>query len=301
MIAQPPPHRLNHGRTCWIELMPVSPNSLNYPCPCLGELLQPPATALASCYSRQSSVTCRTQLHQNSNASPQHLWTKTPSPPAGTSPQPCDCRKGQHPTRRMRPPTLPLKSPRAGSHSLAPHRQPRHCSRPSPPLDPQQAPRTGRRPPGVESRLLVGKPTRGGFGVMPWREHVAARHATWAIRFVTTVVSVKTRGKSGPPPSTPHWIDLGSHLLSNIFPNTHPALAMLRASHAKLPPSTSDPTGTSAKLGPLARLANGLNSMGRTAEVAKGGRLPPGPWCESAPSGQTPSWASWRRTAPLQR
>lgn len=118
---------------------------------------------------------------------------------------------------------------------------------------------------------------------MPWREHIAARHATWAIRFVTTVVSVKTRGKSGPPPSTPHWIDLGSHLLSNIFPNTHPALAMLRASHAKLPPSTSDPTGTSAKLGPLARLANGLNSMGRTAEVAKGGRLPPGPWCESAP------------------
>ena len=148
---------------------------------------------------------------------------------------------------------------------------------------PPQAPGVGRRPPGVESRLLVGKPTRGGFGVMPWREHIAARHATWATRFITTVVSDKSRGTPGLPSITPYWIDLGSHLLSNIFPNTHPALAMLRASHDKPHPGISAPTGTAAKMGPLARLANGLNSLGRIAEVAKGGRLPPGPWCQSAP------------------
>ena len=85
---------------------------------------------------------------------------------------------------------------------------------------------------------------------------------------------------------TPHWIDLGSHLLSNIFPNTHPALAMLRASHDKPHPGISVPIGTAAKKGPLALLANGLNSMERIAEVAKGGRMPLGPWCQSAPPGQ---------------
>ena len=105
---------------------------------------------------------------------------------------------------------------------------------------------------------------------MPWREHIAARHATWAARFVTAVVSDKSRGGTPDlPPITPHWIDLGSHRLSNILPNTHPALAMLRASHDKPQPGISVPTGTAAKMGPLARLANGLNSMyqmGRTAE-----------------------------------
>ena len=149
--------------------------------------------------------------------------------------------------------------------------------------DPPQAPRTKQRPPGVESRLLAGKPARGGFGVMPWQQHVAARHATWATRFVTEVVSDKARQAPGIPSLTPPWIGLCSHLLSNIFPNTHPALAMLRASHDKLPSGASVPAGITAKLGPLARLANGLNSMGRTAEVVKGGRLLPGPWCQAAP------------------
>ena len=84
---------------------------------------------------------------------------------------------------------------------------------------------------------------------MPWREHIAARHATWATRFVTAVVSDKSRGIPGLPQIiTPHWIDLGSHLLSNIFPNTHPALAMLRASHDKPHPGISVPTGTAAKI-----------------------------------------------------
>ena len=116
------------------------------------------------------------------------------------------------------------------------------------------------------------------------REHIAARHATWATRFVTSVVSENSQGAPGLPLIiTPHRIDLGSHPLFNIFPNTHPALAILRASHDKPHPGISVPTGNAAKMGPLARLANGLNSMGRICEVAKGGRLPLGPWCQSAP------------------
>ena len=87
---------------------------------------------------------------------------------------------------------------------------------------------------------------------MPWREHIAARHATWATRFVTMVVSDKSRGTHVLlvlPLITPHWIDLGSHLLlSNISLSTHLALAMLRASHDKPHPGISVPTGTAAKI-----------------------------------------------------
>jgi len=31
--------------------------------------------------------------------------------------------------------------------------------------------------PGVPSSLLPGAPVTGGFGVLPWRQHVTARHA----------------------------------------------------------------------------------------------------------------------------
>ena len=55
--SPPPPPRLNHGRTCWTQLMLASPNSPNSPYPCSGELLQHPATALASCSFKRSSVT----------------------------------------------------------------------------------------------------------------------------------------------------------------------------------------------------------------------------------------------------
>ena len=37
-----------------------------------------------------------------------------------------------------------------------------------------------RRPPGIHSVLLVGKPGAGGFGAMPWHKHIVARHVVWA-------------------------------------------------------------------------------------------------------------------------
>ena len=53
-----------------------------------------------------------------------------------------------------------------------------------------EAPRVPGRParpptlPGVRSRLLFGKPAEGGFGTLPWREHIMARHAMLGRRFV---------------------------------------------------------------------------------------------------------------------
>ena len=78
-------------------------------------------------------------------------------------------------------------------------------------------------------------------------------------------------------------MDLESHLQSNFFPNNQSAFTKLCALHDKPPSGASASTGTAAKVGPLTWLAIGLDSVGRTAHVAKGGRLPPGPWCQSAP------------------
>ena len=88
---------------------------------------------------------------------------------------------------------------------------------------------------------------------MPWQQHISASHATWATRFVTG------SEKSGPtetwdaithtPMDQPWfspWIDPGSHLLSNISPSIHPALAMLRASHDKLLAGGEDPGHSSS-------------------------------------------------------
>ena len=42
---------------------------------------------------------------------------------------------------------------------------------------------------GLKSTILPGAPAAGGFGVLPWKEHITARHAAWAARFATVVLS----------------------------------------------------------------------------------------------------------------
>ena len=52
--------------------------------------------------------------------------------------------------------------------------------------------------------LLMGNPKEGGFGLLPWRQHVIARHAVWGQRLVpkTLEEGLDTRGR--PPHSTVH-------------------------------------------------------------------------------------------------
>ena len=128
---------------------------------------------------------------------------------------------------------------------------------------------------------------------MPWREHIASRDAVWAIRLLTTA------GCPPKPGNAPLWIETASHLLSNTLPNVHPALAMLRTSHNLPPPGTPDPTGILTRLGPLARLARGLSHLGCPADVAKGGRLQPGAWCQYAPLWGNPLLGDVATSGPL--
>ena len=55
---------------------------------------------------------------------------------------------------------------------------------------------------GVPARLLVGRPADGGFGVLPWYEHIIARHAWWGAFFATC-----------PHDTDIPWVNIGRALL----------------------------------------------------------------------------------------
>lgn len=56
-----------------------------------------------------------------------------------------------------------------------------------PPAEPGQP--AQRRHPGVPLRLLSGSPSVGGFGLLPWKAHIQARHAFWACRLLSFLAS----------------------------------------------------------------------------------------------------------------
>jgi hypothetical protein len=123
----------------------------------------------------------------------------------------------------------------------------------------------GRRFAGVAGPLLVGHPSTGGFGAFPWREHVAARHALWAIRLM--------RGSASTP-----WIQVARSFLcprETACPTWHTlgvALCM---------DGQHGPTG--GYLPPaLHRMVQGLQALPALQDVC---RLPLslGPWCANAP------------------
>lgn len=119
--------------------------------------------------------------------------------------------------------------------------------------------------PGVPSDILVGKPARGGFQLLPWREHCQARQAMTARRYLHLLTS-------DPDPSSPLplWVPLVTSLLTRLYPSVHPAFALLSRSHEGLPQ------------GPLSRMATGLGALGDLKDVAADD-LQLGAWCATIP------------------
>ena len=123
---------------------------------------------------------------------------------------------------------------------------------------------TGRRFAGVASSLLVGHPSTGGFGAFPWRQHVAARHALWAIRLM--------RGSASTP-----WIQVAR---SFLCPRETTCPAWHTFGVAFCMDGQHGPTG--AHLPPvLQRMVQGLQALPAFTDVS---RLPIslGPWCANA-------------------
>jgi hypothetical protein len=174
--------------------------------------------------------------------------------------------------------------------------------------------------PGVPSALLPGHPARGGFGALPWREHVAARHAALAKRALVFLTgedpSVLVRARRPPagsgsdsdgqpapvaapvPPPEPLWVPLVRALLGRLCPALPPAFALLAAAAglqggglnvgagapARLPAFAAggDPgeLGPRVPPGPLQRMAAGLRALGSPAVLAAPAA---GTWCGASP------------------
>lgn len=134
-------------------------------------------------------------------------------------------------------------------------------------VDRKQPPECRRRRfAGVAGRLLVGHPTLGGFGALPWREHILARHAMWGVRLVTGVAS------------TP-WIHVARALLA---PAQCVCPAWQTLSIALCQPGGRQGPAHHFLPPPLQRLAQGLQSLPAWRDVAPQ-PLQLGPWCGHAP------------------
>ena len=132
-----------------------------------------------------------------------------------------------------------------------------------PPADPF------RRFAGISHTFLPEAPASGGFGALPWEEHITARHAAWAARLVTAVLlgdsnqawagvlAALMRGNEPSPHCHPMW--LFTH------PRNHGAIPQ----DGLLPP-------------PIGRLRTAACALPPLLDVGPGD-LAPGLWCLAAP------------------
>ena len=143
----------------------------------------------------------------------------------------------------------------------------------------------------VSKELLVGHPARGGFGLLPLKEHVTARMAWWACRFLTG------------PEATP-WICIGRAVLAHIVarsgsPSTRryptPRLHFLCAAGQGLAAYFGIPNGAVPAV--LNRMAAALATLPRPQIFAT---LPPGPWCAHVPLWSNPLLLE-AQSLPLER
>ena len=124
-----------------------------------------------------------------------------------------------------------------------------------------------RVPPGISSSFLPGHPRLGGFGCLPWRQHIISRHAVWGAKLVCALAA-------GLTDRTPLWIVVAHELLSfqgrkcfpclpsSTAPVVHPALALLSASYDTGPlPRIAGSLPCALPAGPLRRLAAGMCAL----------------------------------------
>ena len=119
---------------------------------------------------------------------------------------------------------------------------------------------TVRRFAGLPGELLAGSPRSGGFGALPWEQHVRARHAAWGVRLALA------------EPSRP-WAAVARALLQQVDQQLTP-LGLLIWQHSdrtagQLPPA-------------LRRMWEGLRALPPVQPVGIAS-LQPGAWCCRVP------------------
>lgn len=79
----------------------------------------------------------------------------------------------------------------------------------------------------VDPRLLCGRPAEGGFGVLPLRAHVRARHMVHASTLLSYLLPAPQAHTQ--PPAPPQWVVLAAEALRSAVPTLHPAQTLMAA------------------------------------------------------------------------
>ena len=122
-----------------------------------------------------------------------------------------------------------------------------------------------RRATGIPRSLLPGHPTVGGFGALPLREHVRARWAAAAVRYIG-------RGEST---ARAPWQKVMDALLAEISPGWNPRMLLTARRDSPWRGGQNLPVDT-------ARIVTALAYMPPLVDVAED-PLIPGTWCWNAP------------------
>jgi exonuclease III len=124
-------------------------------------------------------------------------------------------------------------------------------------VDRAQAPHdTQRKFSGVAGTLLPGHPKAGGFGALPWRQHIQARHAVWAARLL--------HDRSDKP-----WLMVARHML-----HSNQLRMLVASSHITPMPA------------PLHRLTAAMQTLPPVAQVVT--QAPSGAWMAACPLWHNP-------------
>ncbi|KAJ9529316.1 hypothetical protein QJQ45_008000 [Haematococcus lacustris] len=166
--------------------------------------------------------------------------------------------------------------------------------------------------PGVPGLLLSGAPSQGGFGLLPWKQHMLARHAVWACKLLgflacdglplqpmqvrrrrelQAAMQAATPGRQRHlrnqlqrlqrPPHRAAWMSLTPLILLTASPHLHPAFHLLALARAK--PGVSGNLPEAGLPGLLRRIVAALRGLGCPADLTPELPLPVGPACSHIP------------------
>ncbi|KAJ9504683.1 hypothetical protein QJQ45_013395, partial [Haematococcus lacustris] len=160
--------------------------------------------------------------------------------------------------------------------------------------------------------LLSGAPSQGGFGLLPWKQHMLARHAVWACKLLgflacdglplqpmqvrrrrelQAAMQAATPGRQRHlrsqlqrlqrPPHRAAWMSLTPLILLTASPHLHPAFHLLALARAK--PGVSGNLPEAGLPGLLRRIVAALRGLGCPTDLTPELPLPVGPACSHIP------------------
>ena len=138
-------------------------------------------------------------------------------------------------------------------------------------------------PSHVPPRLLHGSPRVGGFGLLPIRSHVFARHAAMALRLLSHLLQPPAvpEATGTPPAPVPPHAQLAAAVLRRACPALHPAQTLLAFTEASADAAAAGvlaiPTVTqdfALPQGFLRRAAAALSALGPLAAIGGTAQAP---------------------------